>query len=109
MSLIKKNITANFIGTFWMALMSLAFVPLYIKFLGIESWGIIGIFTALRSVMVIFDLGLSAAMTRELSRLSILPGKEQEMRNLVKSMEIVYWGIAVFIGIAGKLFKMTRL
>lgn len=79
--------------------MSLVFVPLYIKFLGIESWGVIGIFTTLQAVMVIFDMGLSAAMTRELSRLSVLPDKEQEMRNLVKSMEIIYWGIAVLIGI----------
>jgi O-antigen/teichoic acid export membrane protein len=99
MSLIKKNITANFIGSFWMALMSMAFIPVYIKFLGIESWGVIGIFATLQAVMGIFEMGLGAALTRELSRLSIISGKEQEMHNLVRSMEIIYWSIAVLIGV----------
>jgi hypothetical protein len=44
MSLIKQNIIANFGGKAWQALMSLAFVPLYIKFMVIESYGLIGIF-----------------------------------------------------------------
>lgn len=99
MGIIKQNITANFIGSVWTALISIIFVPLYIKFLGIESWGIIGIFMTLQAVFTIFDLGLSAALMRELSRLSVIPGREHEMRNLVRSMEVVYWGIALSMGL----------
>ena len=41
MSLLKLNIVVNFAGQGWAALMALALVPLYIKFLGIEAYGLI--------------------------------------------------------------------
>jgi len=96
---LKKNIVANFAGSIWQALMSLAFVPLYIKFMGIESYGLIGIFATLQAMFVLLDMGLSATLNREMARLSVLPGREEEMRNLVRSLEIIYWCVAIFIGI----------
>jgi O-antigen/teichoic acid export membrane protein len=47
----------------------------------------------------LLDIGLSSTLNREMARLSVLPGKEQEIRNLVRSLEIIYWGIALVIGI----------
>jgi O-antigen/teichoic acid export membrane protein len=99
MTLLKKNIVANFAGSIWQALMGLIFIPLYIKFMGIESWGLIGIFTTLQVIFGLLDMGLSNTLNREMARLSVLPHKEQEMRNLVRTLEILYWSIAVFIGI----------
>jgi O-antigen/teichoic acid export membrane protein len=99
-SSLKSIITANFAGTFWQALMGLAFIPLYIKYLGIESYGLIGIFATLQSIFALLDVGLGDTLTREMARLSVLPGKEQETRDLVRTLETVYWAIAVFAGIA---------
>lgn len=39
MSVIKQNVLANLIGSAWMALLSVGFIPLYIHFMGIESYG----------------------------------------------------------------------
>ena len=100
MSIIKQNIIANFGGKAWQALMSLAFVPLYIKFMGIESYGLVGIFASLLALFGILDMGLSTTLNREMARLSALPDKASEMRNLVRTLELPYWGVAVFIGIA---------
>ena len=97
---LKKNITANFAGTFWQALMGLIFVPLYIKYIGMESYGLIGIFGTLQVMFGLLDVGLGSTLTREMARLSVLPDKEQETRNLVRTLETLYWGIAVFVGIA---------
>lgn len=99
MTLLKQNIAANFAGNIWQAIMSLAFVPLYIKFMGIESYGLIGIFATLQGVFAILDMGISTMLNREMARLSALPGREQEMRNLVRSLEVIYWTVAIFIGI----------
>jgi O-antigen/teichoic acid export membrane protein len=99
MNLIKKNIAANFAGSIWQSLMALIFIPLYIKFMGIESWGLIGIFATLQGILGLLDMGLSSTLNREMSRLSVLPGKEQEMRNLVRTLEVLYWSVAVFVGI----------
>ncbi len=99
-TLLKKNIAANFAGSFWQALMALLFIPLYIKFLGIEAYGLIGIFITLQALFLLLDMGLGATVNREMARLSALPGKAREMRDLVRSMEFVYWFIAAGIGLA---------
>lgn len=99
MSLLKRNITANFVGNIWQAIMSLAFIPLYIKFMGVESYGLIGVFATLQAIFILLDMGLSVTLTREMARLSVLPGREQDMRNLTRSLEVIYWCVAVFIGI----------
>ena len=100
MSLLKKNIAANFAGSIWQALMALIFIPFYIKFMGIESYGLIGIFTTLQVIFGLLDVGLGSTLTREMARLSALPHKAQEMRNLVRTLETLYWSIAVLVGIA---------
>lgn len=79
--------------------MSLLFIPLYIKFMGIESYGLIGIFVVLSTLAGILDMGLSGTLNREMARLSALPGKEQEMRDLARSLEVIYWIASILIGV----------
>ena len=100
MTLLRRNILANFAGSFWQAVMGLAFIPLYIKFMGVESYGLVGIFAALQGVLVVLDLGLSATLNREMARLSVHPENAQEMRNLLRSLEAIYWCVAMAIGVA---------
>ena len=99
MSIIKRNIIANFAGNLWTVLMSLAFIPLYIHFMGIEAYGLVGIFATLQAMFGLLDMGLSPTMNREMARLSVLPDSAQTMRNLVRTLEIIYWVVALFIGI----------
>ncbi len=86
-------------GSIWQAFVALAFIPLYLKFLGVESYGLLGFFATLQAMFALLDMGLSSTLTREMARLSILPDKQQEMRNLVRSLELVYWGVALVIGV----------
>ena len=99
MGRLKKNIIANFGGSVWSGLTGVVFVPLYIHFIGVESYGLIGIYATLQALSIVLDMGISATLNREMARLSVLPGKEQEMRNLVRSLEIICWGIAILIGV----------
>jgi O-antigen/teichoic acid export membrane protein len=96
---LKKNIGANFAGSIWQAIMGLVFVPLYIKFIGIESYGLIGFFTTLQIIFGLLDVGLGSTLTREMARLSALTQREREMRNLVRTLEVIYWGVAIFVGV----------
>ena len=99
MTVVKRNIIANFAGQGWAALMALAFVPLYIKFLGIEAYGLIGFFAMLQGAFQILDLGLSQTMNREMARYSALPDKAGEARDLVRTLEVGYWAIGIVISI----------
>jgi O-antigen/teichoic acid export membrane protein len=97
MSSVKKNLFANIVGNIWQAIMAIAFVPLYIKFMGIESWGLVGIFATLQAMSSQLDMGLSSALIREISKLSTLVGMAQRIRNFVRTLEFIYWGIALLV------------
>lgn len=79
--------------------MSLIFIPLYIKFMGIEAYGLIGIFVSLLALLAILDMGLSSTLSRELARLSTSEDTAQESRDLVRTMEFVYWGVGILVGL----------
>lgn len=97
---VRQNITANFTGRAWAAIFSLAFVPLYIKLMGIEVYGLLGIFMSLSALLSLLDMGLSATLSRELSKLSAGENSGQESRNLVRTFEVVYWAIGILISVA---------
>jgi len=96
---VRNNIIANFAGKTWSGIFSLAFVPIYIKLMGVEVYGLLGIFMSLSALLALLDAGLSATLSRELSRLSVTENSEQESRDLVRTFEVVYWGIGIVVGI----------
>ena len=96
---LKKNVVANLAGSAWSALMGLAFAPFYIHLMGVESYGIVGVFTSLMGVLAVLDLGLSQSMNREMARLSSEKQNSQRMADTARTLEIIYWGIAIMVGI----------
>lgn len=84
-------------GSFWPALISLAVVPLYLKYLGIEAYGLIGFSLAMQAVMQLLDLGLSATISREVARAAAVDDLAS-CRNLLKTFATIYWGMAVLLG-----------
>ena len=98
-STLKKNVVANFASYGWTVLTALIVIPLYIKLLGVEAWGVIGIFLSLQTLCVLLDFGLSATLNREMARLSIQRDKAQEMHDLVRTLEFIYWSIGASIGV----------
>jgi O-antigen/teichoic acid export membrane protein len=98
-SLLKKNIAANFGGSIWTGLMGLVFVPLYIHFLGIEAYGLMGIFATLLALFGLLDMGLSSTLNREMARLAVQDDKAQEMRDLVRTLEFPYWAVSLLISV----------
>ena len=99
MSIVRRNIIANVAGRGWAALLSLAVVPIYIHFLGIEAFGLIGFFLSLMAILSLLDLGLGTALNRQFAQYSMQSGKAQEMHDLLRTLEIIYWLIGVAIGV----------
>src|SRR5271169_2176126 len=99
-SRLKLNLAANFVGTGWYVLLQLVCVPLYLKFLGIEAYGLIGFYLILQTGLQVLDFGLSPTMNREMARYSVQPEKSAEARDLVRTLEIGYWLIGIVIGAA---------
>ena len=107
MSLFRENVLANYAGRAWSGLMSLVFIPVYIGFMGIESYGLVGFFITLQIVFSLLDMGLSTALNRELARSSADRDDAGDTRNLVRTLEIVYCfmagGIALVVAVLAPL------
>lgn len=94
------NVIANLFGSVWMAALSLLFIPIYLRFLGPEAFGLVGVLAALQSIFGTLDLGLGAALNREMARLSVSDSDGTRERDLLRTLEVVYWGFAVVSGLA---------
>lgn len=94
---LKRNIIANYLGQGWIALMNLAFIPLYITYLGMESYGLIGIFVVLQNVLTLLDMGMSPVLNREMARFTAGSHTAQSIRELLHSIELVCFGLSVVI------------
>jgi O-antigen/teichoic acid export membrane protein len=80
-------------------LLSFIFIPLYIKILGSESYGLIAFFATLVGSLSILDMGLSTAISRQVSVLNADRSNIKIIGDLVFSVEIIYWVISLLIGI----------
>jgi len=94
---VKRNVIANYLGQGWSALMGLAFIPLYIHLMGAESYGLVGFAISMQAIVYLFDIGLSQGLNREAARLSALPDSAVQLVNTVKTLEIIYWGMALLV------------
>jgi O-antigen/teichoic acid export membrane protein len=94
---LKKNIVANYLGQGWVALMQLAFIPLYITYLGMEAYGLIGIFAILQAGLVLLDIGMTPTLNREMARFTAGAHTPQSIRELLHTLEVICVGIAFAI------------
>ncbi len=78
--------------------MSFAFVPMYIRLLGIEAYGLIGFFASMMAVFALLDLGLGLTVNRELARATAQRDALAGARDLLRTLEAAYWTIGVLIG-----------
>jgi O-antigen/teichoic acid export membrane protein len=97
--LVKRNLVANFVASIWVAALSLLLVPLYVRHIGIEAYALVGVYGMLQAMTSLLDMGFSTTMNREMARASADPGYANEARTLVRTLEVIYWMIALLIGI----------
>lgn len=77
--------------------MGMAFIPLYVKYLGVEAYGLIGIFSLLQACLSLLDLGLTPTLSREMARFTGGAIDINKIRSLLRSIEFVAILIACVI------------
>ncbi|HEU4537528.1 MAG TPA: lipopolysaccharide biosynthesis protein [Polyangiaceae bacterium] len=102
-SRVRTNVVANLAGSAWLALLGLLFPPLFARWMGVESYGLVGFYASLAALLSLFDLGLGMTLGREMARLSSGPDAEarREARDLLRTFELVYgaMGLALAAGV----------
>jgi len=99
MSVVKHNIIANFIGQGWTGLMAVVFLPVYIDYLGIEAYGLIGLFVVLQTMLMLLDAGMTPTLNREMARYKAGGTDVQSIRDLLYSLEFICLCLAVTVGL----------
>lgn len=96
---VKRNIVVNYLGQAWVAVMGLAFLPLYIKYLGMEAYGLIGLFAVMQAWLTLLDMGMTPTLNREMARFTAGEHSPQSIRDLLRSLEIICLILAVVIAV----------
>jgi len=98
LSSVRSNFAANLVGQAWVALIQLLVVPLYLKLLGIEAYGLIGFFVTLQITLQVLDLGLGQTLMREIARRKAVENGLADARSLVRTVAFLYCALAALIG-----------
>jgi len=94
---LKKNILANYVSQIYVTLIGIVIVPLYIKYMGAESYGLVGFFAMLQAWFNLLDMGLTPTMARETARFRGGATDALSYRRLVRALE----GIFVIVALVG--------
>lgn len=94
---LHRNVIANYLGQGWSAVMSLAFIPLYIRYLGMESYGLIGLFAVLQAWLTLLDIGMTPTLGREMARFTAGAHSAQHIHNLLRTLETLCLALAAVI------------
>jgi O-antigen/teichoic acid export membrane protein len=94
-----RNLLAGLANSVWTAVVTLVVVPLYLKYLGIEAYGLVGFFVTTQALFQILDLGLAPTMNREVARCSAA-GTTRDAGHLLHTLAVLYWGMAGLIALA---------
>lgn len=99
MGMVWKNIAANLVGRTWGVISSYLFIPLYLKFLGAEAYGLVGFYATLMGVLAFADMGLTATLNREMARLSVRKDSTEEQADLLRTYETAYMWISLALAL----------
>ena len=94
---LKKNILANYISQIYVTIIGIVIMPLYIKYMGAEAYGLVGFFAMLQAWFMLLDMGLTPTMARETARFRGGATDALTYRRLVRALE----GIFVIVAILG--------
>ena len=96
---LKTNIAANYASQLYVTLVGILMVPLLIKYMGAEAYGLVGFFAMLQVCFNLLDMGLSPTTSRESARFHGGAISVLEYRRLARALEGLFGLIALAGGV----------
>jgi len=94
-----RNFLAGLSSSAWSALVTLICVPFYLRFLGLEAYGLVGFFVLLQSLLQLLDLGIAPTVNREVAR-ATAGGDPGTAAPLLRPLAVIVWSVAAVIALA---------
>ncbi len=89
------NTTANYIGLGYTTIVGIVVFPLYLQYLGAESFGLVGFFTVLQSWIQLLDMGMSPMFSRQAAQARGQNIDFLELKKLLRSLELIILTISI--------------
>jgi O-antigen/teichoic acid export membrane protein len=89
-----RNITANYLGQIYTSLIAILTVPLLVRYMGIEAYGLVGFYAMLQGWFVLLDMGLTPAISREAARHKGGGIDALALRKLLRALEGVFLALS---------------
>lgn len=96
---LKRNIIANYASQLYVTAVGIVMVPLYIRYMGAEAYGLVGFFAMLQVWFNLLDMGLTPTMARESARYHGGAISTLDYRRLARALEGVFAAIALLGGV----------
>lgn len=96
---LKHNILANYASQLYVTAVGIVMVPLYVKYMGAEAYGLVGFFAMLQAWFNLLDMGLTPTMARETARYRGGAIGAPDYRRLARALEGVFVGVALVGGV----------
>lgn len=94
---VTQNTIANLASRLWSMVVTFLFVPLYLRYLGEEAYGIVSFYATLQATLNLLGLGLSSTLRREFSTGDDSQDSRRQKYLLLRSVENIYFVIATII------------
>lgn len=105
---LKKNLIASYTSQIYVTLIGILMLPMYIKHMGAEAYGLVGFFTMLQAMFNLLDLGLTPTISRQTARLRAGAVDAFHFRKLFRALSIIFFVVAV-VGSGGLLLLSSRI
>lgn len=100
---LKANVFANYVSQIYVTLISILMVPVLLRYMGTEAYGLVGFFAMLQAWFQVLDLGFAAAMSREAARWKGGAAEAWQLRHLLRTVEKIF----AAIGLVGLLLILA--
>ncbi|MDA8382286.1 MAG: oligosaccharide flippase family protein [Betaproteobacteria bacterium] len=100
---LRTNTVANFVGQGYVTAIAVIMLPLYLRDLGAEAYGLVGFFVVMQAWLRLLDMGLSPALGRELAHargLAHSADADPQAAGIVRAIERLFLLLAIASGIA---------
>jgi len=94
----KRNVFANYASQLYVTGVGIIILPMYIKYMGAEAYGLVGFFTMLQAWFGLLDMGLSPTIARESARYHGGSMEALAYRQLFRVLSLIFVAIAVIGG-----------
>lgn len=95
---LKINILANYASQIYVTAVGILILPLYIRYMGAEAYGLVGFFTMLQAWFALLDLGLTPTISRETARYHGGAMSALAYRQLFRALSLIFLSIAIIGG-----------